>query len=69
MLGARTTEWGGPRSKLRDRETGTIWTALTGVATDGPLAGTKLKRAPSHLSFWFAWTDWNPDTELYTTEG
>ena len=31
-------EWGGPRSELRDRETGTIWTALTGVATDGPLA-------------------------------
>ena len=60
---------GGPRSKLRDRETGTIWTAFTGVATDGPLTGTKLKRVPSHLSFWFAWTDWNPGTELYTNKG
>ena len=62
-------EWGGPRSKLRDHETGTIWTAFTGVATDGPLAGTKLKRVQSHLSFWFAWTDWNPETELYTDNG
>ena len=58
----------GPRSKLRDRETGTIWRAFTGVATEGPLVGTKLKRAPSHLSFWFAWTDWNPETELYTND-
>ena len=60
---------GGSRSKLRDRETGTIWTAFTGVATDGPLTGTKLKRVLSHLSFWFAWTDWNPGTELYTNKG
>ena len=59
----------GARSMLRDQETGTIWTAFTGVATDGPLAGTKLSRVPSHLSFWFAWTDWNPETEVYTDEG
>ena len=56
----------GLRSMLRDRQTGTVWEAFTGVATDGPLAGTKLRRVPSHLSFWFAWTDWNPETELYT---
>ena len=30
------------------------------------MKGTTLKRVPSHLSFWFAWTDWNPETELYT---
>ena len=59
----------GARSMLRDQETGTIWMAFTGVATDGPLAGTKLSRVPSHLSFWFAWTDWNPETEVYTDEG
>ena len=62
-------EGDGPHSMLRDLETGTIWTGLTGVATDGPLVGKKLKRAPSHLSFWFAWTDWNPETELYTNDG
>ena len=58
----------GSHKMLRDLETGTIWTAFSGLATDGPLAGTKLKRVPSHLSFWFAWTDWNPETELYTIE-
>ena len=24
-----------------------------------------LSRALSHLSFWFAWKDWNPDTEVH----
>ena len=61
-------EGDGLRAMLRDRETGTIWAAFTGVATEGPLTGTRLKRVPSHLSFWFAWTDWNPETELYTDD-
>ncbi|MCH8826728.1 MAG: DUF3179 domain-containing protein, partial [Chloroflexi bacterium] len=38
----------------------------TGRAIDGELKGQTMERALSHLSFWFAWTDWNPDTELYT---
>jgi hypothetical protein len=50
---------------LVDAETGTRWLALTGKAIDGPLEGTVLNRALSHLSFWFAWKDWNPDTEVY----
>ena len=51
---------------LVDEETGTTWLALTGKAIDGPLKGKVLTRAPSHLSFWFAWKDWNPATEVYT---
>jgi hypothetical protein len=50
---------------LVDAETGSGWLALTGKATDGPLEGRVLNRALSHLSFWFAWKDWNPDTEVY----
>jgi hypothetical protein len=50
---------------LVDAETGSWWVALTGKAIDGPLKETILKRALSHLSFWFAWKDWNPDTEVY----
>jgi len=50
---------------LVDAETGSRWLALTGKAIDGPLEGTVLDRALSHLSFWFAWKDWNPDTEVY----
>ena len=44
-------EENGLGSMLRDRETGTIWEAFTGLATDGPHAGMKLERVPSHLSF------------------
>ncbi|MCX8213084.1 MAG: DUF3179 domain-containing (seleno)protein [SAR202 cluster bacterium] len=50
---------------LVDAETGSRGLALTGKATDGPLEGRVLNRALSHLSFWFAWKDWNPDTEVY----
>ncbi len=55
----------GARTTLIDQETGSSWNAFTGSAIDGELEGTVLRRIPSHLSFWFAWSDWNPDTELY----
>jgi len=55
----------GAQALLRDTETGSTWQTLTGAAIDGPLKGTVLDRVLSHLSFWFAWKDWNPDTELY----
>ena len=50
---------------LRDQETGSTWQALTGRAIDGPLAGTALRRLPSFYSFWFAWSDFHPSTEVY----
>ncbi len=51
---------------LRDRETGTTWTALTGQAIDGELKGQTLTQLPSTYIFWFGWTDYHPDTELFT---
>ena len=51
---------------LEDNETGSRWMAFTGTAIEGELKGKTLNRALSHLSFWFAWKDWNPDTELFT---
>ena len=50
---------------MRDLETGSTWQALTGWAIDGPLAGSALTPLPAHYSFWFAWSDFYPDTELY----
>jgi uncharacterized protein (DUF3820 family) len=38
---------------------------LTGRAIDGPLAGKVLARLTSNYSFWFAWSDFYPDTQLY----
>ena len=55
----------GAQAYSTDAETGSKWMALTGRAFEGPLAGKTLDRALSHLSFWFAWKDWNPETEVY----
>lgn len=58
-------EANGPQTMLVDNETGSRWMAFTGRAVEGELRGETMNRLPSHLSFWFAWTDWNPDTDLY----
>ena len=59
-------ESAGTSTVLVDEETGSKWTAFTGSAIDGELKGSRLERIPSHLSFWFAWSDWNPQTEIYS---
>ena len=55
----------GAQTILVDDETGTRWMAFSGRAIEGELKGESLVRVLSHLSFWFAWKNWNPDTELY----
>ena len=55
----------GPLAILVDDQTGSTWLAFTGRAVDGELKGTTVDRVTSHLSFWFAWSDWNPDTKLH----
>lgn len=59
---------GALRLSMRDAETGSLWDPLTGVALEGPLAGTRLERVASHYEFWFAWKDYRPETELYLGE-
>ena len=48
-----------------DKETQSSWNTLNGVCIKGPLKGHVLQSLPSHLSYWFAWTDHYPDTDLY----
>lgn len=55
----------GIQTVLIDDQTRSRWSAFSGRAIDGELEGVALRRIPSHLSFWFAWTDWNPRTALY----
>ena len=50
---------------IRDRESGTLWSAISGEALEGPLVGQRLAVVPSFAVFWFAWTDFHPDTELF----
>ena len=52
---------------MRDQETGSLWQVLTGQSVEGELFGERLERLPSHYSFWFAWSDFHPQTELYDT--
>ena len=62
----RLSESQGPLPILIDNETGSRWLALTGTALDGPMRGETLDQPLSHLAFWFAWKDWNPNTEVYS---
>lgn len=50
---------------MEDQETGTTWEALTGRAISGTLASKELQRLTSEYSFWFAWRELHPDTEVY----
>ena len=53
---------------LVDRETESRWTALTGMAVEGPLEGAALEPFPSLLSYWFAWKDYYPHTQVYAPQ-
>lgn len=50
---------------IRDVETETTWSGLSGEALDGPLAGESLQPLPSFYAFWFTWTDFFIEAELY----
>ena len=50
---------------VRDRETETLWSGLTGEAIEGELAGTRLEQLPFTQMFWFAWTDFYEDGPLW----
>ncbi len=51
--------------EMTDAETGSVWNKLSGAAIAGPLKGSRLPAYPSFDAFWFAWTDFYPDTELF----
>lgn len=53
--------WRGVRV-LRDRETGTYWTPVTGRALSGPLAGETLALIPSAVTTAEAWRELYPST-------
>lgn len=48
---------------FRDDQTGSVWD-ITGSATSGELAGTTLDQIHHLDAFWFAWSTYQPDTDL-----
>ena len=53
---------------MRDTETGSLWSGLSGAAIEGPLTGSALRQVPSFYSFWFAWSDFYVNTDVYQAE-
>jgi hypothetical protein len=51
---------------LRDVETGSLWEVRSGLAVEGPLAGSRLPRLAAPLVFWFAWSEIHPKTGVFT---
>lgn len=47
-----------------DRETGSRWN-VEGKAEAGPLAGRQLRRLESHMSQWYGWVSYFPQTSIY----
>jgi len=67
---ARPGGSGGPRlelertadpSRFQDRGTGATWDE-SGLALDGPQAGTRLTAIPAYQEFWHSWQDFRPAT-------
>ncbi len=56
---------GGEDGPIKDRETGSTW-SVTGVATAGPLAGSRLEPVVHGDHFWFAWAAFAPATTIWT---
>ncbi len=51
---------------ITDRETGSTW-SVSGVATDGPVAGSRLEPVVHGDHFWFAWAAFAPQTTIWTS--
>ncbi|MBA2756189.1 MAG: DUF3179 domain-containing protein [Chloroflexi bacterium] len=55
---------GGRDGAITDTESGSTW-AVTGQATSGPLAGSRLDPVVHGDHFWFAWAASQPETEIW----
>jgi len=49
---------------MSDRETGTMWSHVTGVALEGKLIGRELERIPSVQTTWEHWKASHPNTRV-----
>ena len=56
-------EWAG--SRLRDRETGSLWDAATGEAVEGRWEGASLRELPYGTALAWAWRAFYPEAGLY----
>jgi hypothetical protein len=63
IVDGKTLTFTAEGSVFRDDQTGSVWD-ITGSATSGELAGTALDQIHHLDTFWFAWSTYQPDTDL-----
>ncbi len=54
------------RVLMTDEQTGSQWDAFAGRAVSGSLAGQQLEPVVAHLSYWFSWHSFFPDSVVLT---
>lgn len=54
--------------RMRDRETGSVWNAVTGEALGGPLAGRELRHVPATQAFLSSWRDLYPTGVMWSAD-
>lgn len=54
---------------MQDRETGSLWSHVTGECLEGELAGTTLAQVPVVQTTWRAWRAAHPDTRVLKKDG
>jgi len=64
IVGGETLTFSAVGGVFMDAETGSIW-SIVGVALDGPLEGTRLESVTHRNEFWFAWTAFFGDADVY----
>jgi hypothetical protein len=50
---------------VRDQETGSVWDLGRGICVRGPLKGFVLQKLLVRTAFWFAWSSFFPNTEVW----
>lgn len=53
---------------MQDKETGTLWSHITGEAMDGDLTGNRLEMLPSVQTNWRQWFQQHPGTKVLRKE-
>jgi hypothetical protein len=55
------------RVLLRDKATGSVWDGYTGRAVSGPRTSEQLEPITAHVSYWFSWYSFFPQTTVLGT--
>ena len=54
---------------IEDNQTKSTWRAISGECIEGELKGDRMEMLPAMTGFWFAWSRFYPDTELFGAIG